>query len=481
MFGRRSTGGCLLALATVDLVRTAAHVRLLVVAICVGAIVSALTGVAEIGAASMASWLMPFKTQPTFASGFLRASGTFQYANTAAMFWEGALPLLVGLAVVRAARGPGHAGAGVWLAAAGVVGAAIVASASRAGLVTAVITLLLLLGPGGRRVPGIRRAAVFALALLVISVIGHGLQTGLLVLRVRTADASQWHRAEWRQTPPRLDVVQGQLTRVRLRLRNSGVLAWTATGSQPVYVSYHWMRGQDYLVFEGARTRLPHDVRPGSEVVVDAFLHANVGPGVHALQWDLVRDGVTWFSAEGGPVAESRVTVRPAEGPPVAPPDLDRIQLQPQIRPPRTQLWLAAWRMWRQSPWTGIGADNFRHVYGRYVGLVPFDDRITANSMVLEILATTGLVGALAWGWLTIRLGRHAWGWWRIRPPREDDALVIAVGAGALAFAIHGAVDYFLEFTPTYGLFWLLIGLSARAWRLSTDPPAERHTGANAA
>jgi hypothetical protein len=33
------------------------------------------------------------------------------------------------------------------------------------------------------------------------------------------------------------------------------------------------------------------------------------------------------------------------------------------------------------------------------------------------------------------------------------------LGAALLTFFLHGAVDYFMEFTPTYGLFWLVAGL----------------------
>jgi hypothetical protein len=39
--------------------------------------------------------------------------------------------------------------------------------------------------------------------------------------------------------------------------------------------------------------------------------------------------------------------------------------------------------------------------------------------------------------------------------------LALSIGA-AVAIGtdfVHGAVDYFFEFTPTYGLFWLLAGM----------------------
>ena len=47
---------------------------------------------------------------------------------------------------------------------------------------------------------------------------------------------------------------------------------------------------------------------------------------------------------------------------------------------------------------------------------------------------------------------------WRLLAQSER-VLAIGLGAALLAFFLHGAVDYFMEFTPTYGLFWLIAGL----------------------
>jgi hypothetical protein len=37
--------------------------------------------------------------------------------------------------------------------------------------------------------------------------------------------------------------------------------------------------------------------------------------------------------------------------------------------------------------------------------------------------------------------------------------LIIGLDTALLAFFLHGVVDYFMEFTPIYGLFWLIMGL----------------------
>jgi hypothetical protein len=40
-----------------------------------------------------------------------------------------------------------------------------------------------------------------------------------------------------------------------------------------------------------------------------------------------------------------------------------------------------------------------------------------------------------------------------------------------LAFLLHGAVDYFLKFTPTFLLFWISLGVACAS---ANDPDANR-------
>ena len=114
--------------------------------------------------------------------------------------------------------------------------------------------------------------------------------------------------------------------------------------------------------------------------------------------------------------------------------------------------------MWLSYPLFGIGPDNFRHVYGQYLGQTEFDDHITANSWYVELFATTGVSGVMSWLLIPVALmviARRQWG--RLAPGGRILALGLSVGL--LAFFVHGTVDYFMEFTPAYGLFWLIAGL----------------------
>jgi phosphoglycerol transferase MdoB-like AlkP superfamily enzyme len=93
---------------------------------------------------------------------------------------------------------------------------------------------------------------------------------------------------------PRI-LAAGAEVRVKLELGNEGRRVWRADGS--FAVSYHWLDQDGNIVdWEGRRTRFPRQVGPGDTVEIDALLVAPQHPGSYRLQWDVVEEGVCWFS-----------------------------------------------------------------------------------------------------------------------------------------------------------------------------------------
>lgn len=83
--------------------------------------------------------------------------------------------------------------------------------------------------------------------------------------------------------------------KVRLVVRNDGLEAWTA--GKPIHLSYHWIhRNPRKDHYDGERSALPRPVPQGGSTAIDARLFAPSAPGVYRLQWDMVEEGVTWFS-----------------------------------------------------------------------------------------------------------------------------------------------------------------------------------------
>ena len=246
------------------------------------------------------------------------------------------------------------------------------------------------------------------------------------------------------------------------------LLDWATGGPRPTRVAYHWYRSgsaparERLVTFDGVRTDLPRDVAPGDSVHVDAVARAPSSEGDYVLAWDLVSEGVAWFSERGQPTPELRVTVVTSRG------VTSSARVQTLDRPPpdpppapRPLLWRAAVRLFASRPLLGVGPDSFRRRYADLLPLAPSgqrygDTRVHANSLYFETLADLGLAGVAALAWLAASAGRAAAG-----RRRSRDALGVGLGVSASTFFVHGVSDYFLEFTPSFALFWILLGVLA--------------------
>lgn len=95
-------------------------------------------------------------------------------------------------------------------------------------------------------------------------------------------------------------LVTAQTAPVQVTVTNTGTATWTAGGTNPVHLSYHWYdaTGATLVFWDGARTALAADVGPGASATVSASVNAPATPGVYVLRFALVKEGVTWFDPE---------------------------------------------------------------------------------------------------------------------------------------------------------------------------------------
>jgi hypothetical protein len=258
---------------------------------------------------------------------------------------------------------------------------------------------------------------------------------------------------------------------VGMTVQNTGVLVWPHQGRDAVHLSYHWESHDQqgpHLSFEGRRTPLPHDVEPGASVTVVGRVETPRAPGHYQLRWDLVRETISWFSERGVPTADQSVEVVANAREKARSGGFTMLSstLEDWVSgaiPTRPELWLAAVRLARQHPVLGIGPDNFRRRYPEVItarnGRKFDDERIHANSLYFETLADLGLGGLAALAFLMVALVRA------VRAHAAAQRLPwLACGLAAGMFFVHGVLDYFLEFTPLYGLFWMTLGLTASGW-----------------
>ena len=471
-FALRSLGGMLLYAAAADLLRAPGATAGAAKALVAGALAAALLAVGETHSAEIGARLHSFHLKTFEALGRPRASGPFQYPNIAAMYLEALAPIAAALGAAAFAARPSRLRVGGVMLVLFLLLEGVLATASRAGLVGGLAAVAALAVFYGRR----RETRALAPALLATVLLMAALAAGsALGGRFRFWQDEAWYRAvitpaggqggqgaKEGRLPPVL--APGSTAAESLEIQNQGALPWLRVPPCPVALSYHWLDADSgaVVVRDGLRTILPVDLYTGGRVQVRAKVRAPSQPGRYVLWWDLVHEHTTWFSERGDPglrepvVVDGSVGVVPAGMP--AKPALFPTNVRPGTpdENSRRTLWRGAVAAWRAHPLLGIGPDNFRHLSGQFLPHHRTDERMHANSLYFETLADLGMVGVLAFLGLVAALGGAAR---RAVAAPASRILALGVAAGLATYLLHGLLDYFLEFTPTYALFWLLAGM----------------------
>jgi hypothetical protein len=378
--------------------------------------------------------------------GQLRATSTLFYPTITSMYLE--VVFALGLFWIASSR--------LAFGALILVGAGIIATFTRAGLIAVAISLItfgVLLYVQRQRWQR-EHAALATLAVILAALVMVSRSPQLLITRLSTEGSQDWYGASY-DVPRRLTLAPDSFNDIPVTLSNQGHLTWQSSELPVFALSYHWLSAEteEVVIFDGLRTPFAQAVAPGADVQLRARVRAPGYPGTYLLVWDVVQEHRTWLSLEGVFPGRTIVTV---EGTPVGAPLPGRGRMPGgAMRMPRTTLWQTALQISRDHPVFGIGPDNFRHTYGRYLGLAAWDTRVHANNTYLEVLVGMGVVGLAALGWLVVAAAGSA-----IRLKR--DSTDAAAFAACTVIAAHGVVDSFLTFTSTYVVFAIAAGLLYR-------------------
>ena len=452
-FAGRATVGALLFLMVANVAASERLARQ-VIATLLGA--AAIVGGIAVLELAQLPWVLDALTafRPGFhvVGGQLRATSTLFYPTITSMFLEVAFALgLVWLASSRIA-----------FLALLLAGAGIIATFTRAGLITMALSLIAYGGILFYKSPGWSREhtklAALAAILVVLVLVSRSPQ--MLVTRLSTEASQDWYGASY-DVPRDVTLRPGSFTDIPITLSNRGRLTWQSSAPPVFALSYHWLSvdTEEVVIYDGLRTPFVQPVEPGDDARVSARVRAPGYPGTYLLIWDVVQEHRTWLSLEG--VYPGR-TIAKVEGEAVTAPLPTRGRMPTGVmRMPRSVLWETALRIARDHPVLGIGPDNYRHVYGRYLGLAAWDTRVHANNTYLETLVGMGVAGALALAWLMFAALTSTRAL-VARAQRDAIPLVAATTAACLAIATHGLVDSFLAFTPTYVAFAIAAGLLFR-------------------
>lgn len=92
---------------------------------------------------------------------------------------------------------------------------------------------------------------------------------------------------------------------INVKIKNISKTLWPlkaerADGKFTIHLAYHWVdKSGKMVIFDGKRTRLPGDVKPGEEVSLKARVIAPPQAGEYRLEFDMVQEAVAWFKDKG--------------------------------------------------------------------------------------------------------------------------------------------------------------------------------------
>jgi SAM-dependent methyltransferase len=101
----------------------------------------------------------------------------------------------------------------------------------------------------------------------------------------------------------------------RLRIKNTGSLAWKARGRRfggQVTCGLKVCSERGEVIREDlGRTPLPRDLAPGDDIGVEMTVPGVLAAGSYRLRYDMVVEGVTWFESHGSPCPERDLEIIP--------------------------------------------------------------------------------------------------------------------------------------------------------------------------
>ncbi len=130
----------------------------------------------------------------------------------------------------------------------------------------------------------------------------------------------------------------------------------------------------------------------------------------------------------------------------------------------RLALWRSAWKMFRDSPWFGVGPDNFLYKYRTFY-MLPWAWREPnlshPHNVLLDFATRIGIPGLVAGVWLAWRMVRDAWVG-LVSGDRMRQVVILGLAAGWCATLAHGLVDNSIFLPDLMAEFMLSLALAAQ-------------------
>jgi hypothetical protein len=143
---------------------------------------------------------------------------------------------------------------------------------------------------------------------------GRAVQTGTITTQV-AGPLVKAYGATYSPTVPAV-AASGTTTTIPVVVTNTSNFSWPAAGAFPIDLSYHWMDPSGAtVVWDGLRTKLAADILPGGTATLQARVQYPAGTATYTLRFDMVEEGVSWFSGKDVRTFDRAVSVAPAAVP----------------------------------------------------------------------------------------------------------------------------------------------------------------------
>jgi len=95
---------------------------------------------------------------------------------------------------------------------------------------------------------------------------------------------------------------------VPVSITNAGSATWQPGAFNAAYHLY--VPSGAVFVWDGVRTALPATVAPGQAVTLNVIVKMPPAAGSYVLRFDVVQEGVAWFSGQGVPMGSATLQVQ---------------------------------------------------------------------------------------------------------------------------------------------------------------------------
>lgn len=124
------------------------------------------------------------------------------------------------------------------------------------------------------------------------------------------------YRATWGTSSIPSAAIGFTIINPTVTVTNTSNFNWQSLGSKPVYLSYHWYKGACPFVpqnlvspWDRERSSFLGEVIINSSQTINTTVTTPSAKGIYCLTYDLVREGVAWFSGLGSPVLQQTVSI----------------------------------------------------------------------------------------------------------------------------------------------------------------------------